>query len=150
VIPVARIESDRETPPRLSNNQARDAAIEISQLALLPNVLMVQVDFDATTTQRQFYRTLLIELRKRMPPATKLSITALASWCQGDNWLANLPIDEAVADAISHGHRPQRHSFAAVGRWFSDDALRIKRRHLNGRTHRQLAGGVALICFQPE
>jgi len=104
VIPVARIESDRETPPRLSDNQARDAAIEISQLALLPNVLMVQVDFDATTTQRQFYRTLLIELRKRMPPATKLSITALASWCQGDNWLANLPIDEAVPMLFRMGH----------------------------------------------
>jgi hypothetical protein len=96
VIPVARIETDRETPPTLSNDQAKDAATEISQLALPPNVSMVQVDFDATTTQRQFYRTLLIELRKRMPPATKLSITALASWCQGNNWLVDLPIDEAV------------------------------------------------------
>ncbi|HEX9545224.1 MAG TPA: hypothetical protein VF955_08565 [Pyrinomonadaceae bacterium] len=96
VIPVARIETDREMPPTLSDVQARDAATEISQLALLPNVPMVQVDFDATTTQRQFYRALLIELRKRMPSATKLSITALASWCQGDDWLADLPIDEAV------------------------------------------------------
>src|ERR1700687_5368885 len=75
VIPVARIESDRETPPTLSDNQAKDAATEISQLALLPNVTMVQVDFDATTTQRQFYRALLIELRKLMPSVTKLSIT---------------------------------------------------------------------------
>src|SRR6266849_8455924 len=96
VIPVARIETDRETPPTLSDAQAKDAAAEISQLALLPNVSRVQVDFDSTTTQRQFYRTLLIELRKRMAPATKLSITALASWCAGDNWLADLPIDEAV------------------------------------------------------
>jgi hypothetical protein len=96
VIPVARIESDREVPPMLSEDQAKDAATEISQLALLPNVSMVQVDFDATTSQRQFYRNLLMALRKRMPPTTKLSITALGSWCEGDNWLADLPIDEAV------------------------------------------------------
>ena len=25
-----------------------------------------------------------------------LSITALASWCAGDNWLSDLPVDEAV------------------------------------------------------
>jgi hypothetical protein len=96
VIPVARIEPDNENPMAPSSEQAREAASEISQLALLPNVSMVQVDFDATTSQRQFYRSLLAELRNRMPPTTKLSITALASWCQGDNWLGDLPIDEVV------------------------------------------------------
>jgi hypothetical protein len=63
---------------------------------LIANRSMIQVDFDATASQRGFYRTLLIELRKQLPPATKLSITALGSWCQGDNWLGDLPIDEAV------------------------------------------------------
>lgn len=96
VIPVARIESDRENLPALTDEQVKEAANEISQLASLPNVSTVQVDFDATTSQRQFYRNLLIELRNRLPSATRLSITALASWCHGDNWLADLPIDEAV------------------------------------------------------
>jgi hypothetical protein len=38
-------------------------------------------------------------LRARMPKGMPLSITALASWCIGDNWLDRLPtgtIDEAV------------------------------------------------------
>lgn len=96
VIPVTRIEFDNENPPALSREQAKEAALEISQLASLPNVSMIQVDFDATTSQREFYRALLIELRKQMPSTTKLSITALASWCSGDNWLDDLPIDEAV------------------------------------------------------
>lgn len=96
VIPVARIEIDTEKPPALSSEQAKDAANEIAELALIENASTVQVDFDATTSQREFYRTLLTELRKRMAPATKLSITALGSWCQGDDWLADLPIDEAV------------------------------------------------------
>lgn len=96
VIPVARIEIDSEKPPALSGEQAKETASEISKLALIANASMIQVDFDATASQRQFYRALLIELRKRMPPATKLSITALGSWCQGDDWLVDLPIDEAV------------------------------------------------------
>jgi len=96
VIPVARIEIDTEKPPALSGEQAKDAATDIAELALIGNASMVQVDFDATSSQREFYRILLTELRKQMAPATKLSITALGSWCQGDDWLADLPIDEAV------------------------------------------------------
>ena len=96
VIPVARIEIDTETPPALSMEQAKEAAIEIAKLTSVANASMIQVDFDATTSQREFYRALLTELRKQMPAATKLSITALGSWCQGDDWLRDLPIDEAV------------------------------------------------------
>lgn len=94
VIAVARIQSDRA--PSLSVQQINDTAVEISELGSLPNVVMVQVDFDAKTSEREFYRSLLTELRARLPQSTLLSITALASWCEGDNWLDDLPIDEAV------------------------------------------------------
>jgi hypothetical protein len=39
---------------------------------------------------------LLFKVRETLPPAVGLSITALASWCKGDNWLGQLPVDEAV------------------------------------------------------
>ncbi|HWN12064.1 MAG TPA: hypothetical protein VNO50_22735 [Pyrinomonadaceae bacterium] len=96
VIAVARIEADRTKPANLSEQQLHDAAREISELGHLPNVVMVQVDFDATTSERSFYRSLLVKLRASLPASTLLSITALASWCEGDNWLDDLPIDEAV------------------------------------------------------
>lgn len=96
VIAVARIESDRANRPTLSPEQIKETAAEISELGNLPNVVMVQVDFDATTSERPFYRELLVQLRKKLPQSTALSITALASWCQGDNWLEDLPVDEAV------------------------------------------------------
>ncbi|HEX3281744.1 MAG TPA: DUF3142 domain-containing protein [Pyrinomonadaceae bacterium] len=96
VIPVARIELDTREPPALSAEQAKDAASEIAKLGLVTNASMVQVDFDATTSQHEFYRNLLNELRQRLPTTAKLSITALGSWCQGDDWLRDLPIDEAV------------------------------------------------------
>jgi hypothetical protein len=60
---------------------------------------MIQIDFDAAASERPFYESLLTDLRKRLGPQAHISITALASWCEGDAWLAQLPagtIDEAV------------------------------------------------------
>jgi hypothetical protein len=64
--------------------------------AARPGIAAFQVDFDATRSQRAFYRDLLEDLRREMPAGLPLSITALASWCTNDDWLGNLPIDEAV------------------------------------------------------
>ncbi len=119
VIAVARIEADRNKPATLSEQQLHDAAREIAELAQLPNVVMVQVDFDATTRERSFYRSLLVKLRASLPPSTLLSITALASWCEGDNWLDDLPIDEAVPMLFRMGvERNQFLSFLGAGEKF--------------------------------
>ena len=93
LIAVVRIESDRRNAPALSSTQLQTTATEITNLSVLSNISVVQIDFDATTSERSFYRALLNEVKPRLP---SLSITALASWCAGDNWLADLPIDEAV------------------------------------------------------
>ena len=120
LIAVARIESDRREPPILSAAQIKDTAAEIAELGRLPNVVMVQVDFDATTSERAFYRELLSELRTKLSPATALSITALASWCKGDNWLDDLPVDEAVPMLFRMGvERRQFLSQLAAGEQFT-------------------------------
>jgi hypothetical protein len=90
LIAVVRIESDS---PTLSSTQLHTVVNEISDLSALSNISAVQIDFDATVSERDFYRSLLNEVKPRVP---LLSITALASWCEGDNWLSDLPIDEAV------------------------------------------------------
>jgi len=96
LIAVTRIETDRNAPPQLSNEQ-RDAVVAaIAQLSALPNVREIQIDFDATKSQRGFYRELIVQLRRRLPSDVRLSITALASWCMDDDWISDLPIDEAV------------------------------------------------------
>jgi hypothetical protein len=65
----------------------------------------LQVDFDARVSDRKFYSLLLRKLRAKLPPSIKMSMTALASWCLGDNWLsaAHLPIDEVVPMLFSLG-----------------------------------------------
>ena len=90
LIAVVRIETDH---PTLSAAQLKETA---AQIIALPAASAVQIDFDATVSERDFYRSLLNEVRRGRPAATALSITALASWCAGDNWLDDLPIDEAV------------------------------------------------------
>src|SRR5262249_2668009 len=83
---VARIESDRAASPALTADQLDKTASMIAALAQIPKVKAVQIDFDAAESERPFYRKLLLDLRRRLPGSTALSITALASWCVHDDW----------------------------------------------------------------
>jgi hypothetical protein len=94
LVAVIRIEADRDAA--FDRSQIKHTAAAIAKQALLPRVVAVQVDFDATRSQREFYRALLLDLRRRLGPAVPTSITALASWCFDDDWISSLPIDEAV------------------------------------------------------
>jgi hypothetical protein len=119
VIAVVRIEFDRAEPPSLSTEQLRQTAKAIAELSQLPRVVSVMVDYDATKSEREFYRQLLFELRKELPDSIGLSITALASWCGGDNWLEDLPIDEAVPMLFRMGvERNQFRSQVVAGEQF--------------------------------
>lgn len=97
-LPSAYKNSSEPTSP-FSKTQLRLTAAEISSATRITGVSALQIDFDATLSEHAFYRDLLIEVRKQLPPDFPLSITALASWCIGDRWLTELPpgtIDEAV------------------------------------------------------
>jgi hypothetical protein len=93
-IPVVRIEA---APSALLDAETRAEAVQALLVsASSPGIAALQVDFDATRSQREWYRKLIFELRQKMPPQLPLSITALASWCSYDDWLRGLPVDEAV------------------------------------------------------
>ena len=93
-IPVVRIEASGDA---LLNRANRiDVTNALLASAREPGAAALQIDFDATRSERPFYRELLSDLRGQLPPNLPLSITALASWCSFDDWLPGLPIDEAV------------------------------------------------------
>lgn len=94
LIAVTRIESRQSA--QLSPAQRTQTVAAIAELARNERIAAIQIDFDARSSEREFYRDLLVDLRRELPETIKLSITALASWCIGDNWLTGLPIDEAV------------------------------------------------------
>lgn len=98
LIAVTRVETNKEQSKRPTFNDemlGRLAGL-IAKTAEMPNIRGVQVDFDAVVSEREFYRRLINAVRERTPKGVTLSITALASWCVGDSWFNDLPIDEAV------------------------------------------------------
>jgi hypothetical protein len=90
LVAVVRVESDGSGLP-----QAPPVARAITGAAR-EGVVALQVDYDAPVSERSFYRTLLTEIRKLLPARVPLSMTALVSWCSGDDWLDGLPVAEAV------------------------------------------------------
>jgi hypothetical protein len=104
VTAVVRTEVSRHHP-RLD---AEDRAAIIQAFvaaAALPGVRAVQSDFDAPLSLRADYRTLLSELRQALPRQVGLSMTALGSWCSGDDWLRQVAgqVDEIVPMQFSMG-----------------------------------------------
>ena len=80
---VTRIESQKTTGHHaaLSDAQRHKAVELILRTMRLRNVSAIQIDFDATNSERDFYRALLHDVRAKLPDNMALSMTALASFC---------------------------------------------------------------------
>lgn len=102
---VVRVEPHGDSLPPVDA-----AAAAIAEAAAIPGVRALQVDFDATLSQRAYYRSLLTDLHTRVPLSVPLSMTALTSWCESDGWIAGLPVAEAVPMLfrMGRGERPAR------------------------------------------
>jgi hypothetical protein len=131
LIAVTRIETNKETSgqPKLDQAMAAKTAALIRNTLDLPDVRAIQVDFDAVVSERDFYRSMMKELlgllsepppsggrqlrdSSNWPPANAggsdkaripLTMTALASWCTGDAWFNDFPVDEAVPMVFQMG-----------------------------------------------
>ena len=78
----------------------RQTAFALAQVASRPDLRALQIDFDATRIAAALLRRCPCRAAPANAAGMPLSITALLSWCaaapgSGD-WMANLPIDEAV------------------------------------------------------
>ena len=101
---VVRIYSHPGLPASLDAAQLNQTLDALLAATHQPQVTALQIDFDARSSERAFYSQLLAELRSRLGSAYPISITALASWCIGDRWIHNLPVDEAVPMLFSMGN----------------------------------------------
>ncbi len=108
LLAVTRIETSPSHTLDVSASHLNEIVLAIVRTVHLPGVRGVQIDFDARRSERAFYGELLRRLRLTLEPATPLSITALASWCADDDWLEELPIDEAVPMLFRMGPMAQR------------------------------------------
>ncbi len=110
VIAVTRIETVKENAkrPAFSAGQREKIVDLVKKTLQLPDVKAIQIDFDVTVSERGFYRALVNDLKKELPENMPLSITSLASWCVGNSWFNDFPIDEAVPMAFEMGADSER------------------------------------------
>jgi hypothetical protein len=116
-VAVVRVYSHADKPAALSEAQLSETLQTLIAAAHLPGVSALQIDFDARVSERAFYSELLSELRRQLGPAYPISITALATWCIGDRWIRDLPVNEAVPMLFSMGSEEAliRHYLSSTG-----------------------------------
>lgn len=127
LIAVTRIETVKEQNrrPEFSDEQKKKVVSLIEKTLQLPRVRAVQIDFDVVVSERDFYRKLVNDLREKLPEETPLTITSLASWCVGDAWFNDFPVDEAVPMAFQMDADDERiRSFLANGNDWNEPLFR--------------------------
>lgn len=127
LIAVTRIETVKENHkrPTLSEEQKQKVVSLVEKTIQLPNVRAVQIDFDVVVSEREFYRKLVKDLRKKLPENMPLTMTSLASWCVGDAWFNDFPVDEAVPMAFQMGADDERiRSFLSRGNDWNEPLCR--------------------------
>ena len=119
MIAVTRIETNKDGTkrPSFSPEMASKVVSLVKNTLDLPDVKGIQIDFDAVVSERDFYRRFMNKLAaeiKSSDEAAKtnnsspitihsLTMTSLASWCTGDAWFNDFPVDEAVPMVFQMG-----------------------------------------------
>ncbi len=99
-VPVVHVDVSWRNPPALNAVQSEVIIKALREAVALSNTQVVQLDFEVRRSQRQFLSDVVIAARRQLPANVALSMTALASWCAGDNWLAGTAADEVVPMAF--------------------------------------------------
>jgi hypothetical protein len=89
-VPVVHIDVSWRNPPALNAVQSEAIIKALRDAVALSNTQVVQLDFEVRRSQRQFLSAVMLAARRQLPANVALSMTALASWCAGDNWLLGL------------------------------------------------------------
>ncbi|QRN04006.1 hypothetical protein GH742_09065 [Legionella sp. MW5194] len=113
-VAVIHIEARARWKPQLDKPMAEKLAQEIKTIYQKKHYDALQIDFEASASQRTFYQQLLGALRQLMGSEQVISITALASWCTSEPWIARarLPVDQVVPMYFSlNRDRRERQAF---------------------------------------
>lgn len=95
-VPVIHVEVD-PARPFIGNAAQRDALRDtVIDATRRGSTALIQLDFEARRSQREFWRASVQAIKAALPNGVRLSVTALASWCYGDRWVGDTPVDEIV------------------------------------------------------
>jgi hypothetical protein len=124
--PVFRIENSSQMAP--PDSEAKEIVEIVSAVMNVKDnrghfVHDVQIDYDATTSDRAFYVHLLKALRQNLPTKTHIAITALASWAMHDRWLPPGIADEGIVMLFSMGSENEILKSTGKKRWSVGDGI---------------------------
>jgi hypothetical protein len=95
-IAVVHVQIDESRPLVWSPALRARTASAVLAYARQPGFDGVQIDFEVPASDRQVLLDLAHDVRAGLPPGTPLSMNALASWCETENWIDAAPVDEIV------------------------------------------------------
>lgn len=93
---VVHVQIDHAKPLVWAPSLRERVATAVHHYATEVPAARVQLDFEVRESERQVLLDVLRDLRRALPAKTRLSMTALASWCMTENWLEDAPVDEIV------------------------------------------------------
>lgn len=96
VTPVLHVEVSTVNPPLNIETSRAPIVAAMLRAASRSSSGRVQLDMEAKPSQRDFYRSLVRDVRAALPADIALSVTALAWWCRSPAWLDGLAADEVV------------------------------------------------------
>jgi len=120
---VVHVQIDHRRPLAWTPERARQVAAAILRLGR--GTRRLQVDFEVRASERPILLAVLGEVRAGLPKGVELSMTALASWCETEGWLAAAPVDEVVPMLFRMGPGGERvKARLAAGGDFANPACR--------------------------
>jgi hypothetical protein len=96
ITPVVHVEVSRVAPPPSLLVAKEQIAAAVLRAARGSTSGWVQLDLEAPLRLKADYLELVQFTRASLPPGMRLSVTALAWWCTGGQWLDTLAADEVV------------------------------------------------------
>lgn len=121
VIGVVHVEIDQTHKPLWTEAQRHDTAQAVLRLFANPRFSEWQIDFEIRASERRILLDLLTDIRKNLRADHRLSMTALASWCDTETWLDSAPVDDIVPMMFRMGPAgaPIKDRLAHGGDWRS-------------------------------
>ena len=93
---VVHVQIEGREPLIWSSALSARVAASIVRLGGVIGIERLQIDFEVTQSNRRVLLDVLRDVRAALPPGVSFSMTALTSWCLGETWLDNAPVDEVV------------------------------------------------------
>lgn len=93
---VAHVQIDRRRTLAWTDRTTELVAQAVLRAAEAPWVRTLQLDFEVRASEREHLLAVIRAVRAGLRPGVSLSMTALASWCETEAWLAEAPVDEVA------------------------------------------------------